>query len=111
MYVLFIIVLGSDLHESGGFTNVPLLMSLTSLIQLRYIEIDHYSLHVTTVCRTLQSTCSTIKTISICMYYEESSATIEETLCVQVRNATVLKTLITPTPNTTHTNPQVCGGF
>ncbi len=35
----------------------------------------------------------------------------EETLCVQARNATALKTLITPTPNTTHTNPQVRGGF
>ncbi|KAK0215317.1 hypothetical protein EDD85DRAFT_962689 [Armillaria nabsnona] len=35
----------------------------------------------------------------------------EETLCMQARNATALKTLITPTPNTTHTNPQVCGGF
>ncbi len=37
--------------------------------------------------------------------------TVEETLCTQARNATVLKTLITPTPNTTHTNPQVHGGF
>ncbi len=35
----------------------------------------------------------------------------EETLHVQARNATVSKTLITPTPNTTHTNPQVHGGF
>ncbi len=35
----------------------------------------------------------------------------EETLCAQARNATASKTLITPTPNTTHTNPQVCGGF
>lgn len=51
-------------------------MSLASLIQLRYVEIDCYSSHVPTVCRTLQSTCSTIKTISICVYYEESSATV-----------------------------------
>ncbi len=36
---------------------------------------------------------------------------VEETLCAQARNATASKTLITPTPNTTHTNPQVCGGF
>ncbi|KAK0224927.1 hypothetical protein EDD85DRAFT_959211 [Armillaria nabsnona] len=36
---------------------------------------------------------------------------IEETLCAQARNATASKTLITPTPNTTHTNPQVRGGF
>ncbi len=35
----------------------------------------------------------------------------EETLCAQARNATASKTLITPTPNTTHTNPQVRGGF
>ncbi len=37
--------------------------------------------------------------------------TAEETLCAQARNATASKTLITPTPNTTHTNPQVRGGF
>ncbi len=37
--------------------------------------------------------------------------TIEETLCTQARNATASKTLITPTPNTTHTNPQVRRGF
>ncbi|PBK62340.1 hypothetical protein ARMSODRAFT_980802 [Armillaria solidipes] len=37
--------------------------------------------------------------------------TVEETLCAQARNATASKTLITPTPNTTHTNPQVRGGF
>ncbi|SJL15735.1 uncharacterized protein ARMOST_19240 [Armillaria ostoyae] len=37
--------------------------------------------------------------------------TVEETLCAQARNATALKTLITPTLNTTHTNPQVRGGF
>ncbi|PBK62505.1 hypothetical protein ARMSODRAFT_980573 [Armillaria solidipes] len=36
---------------------------------------------------------------------------IEETLCMQARNATVSKTLITPTPNTTHTDPQVLGGI
>ncbi len=35
----------------------------------------------------------------------------EETLCAQARNATASKTLITPTHNTTHTNPQVHGGF
>ncbi len=35
----------------------------------------------------------------------------EETLCAQARNATASKTLITPIPNTTHTNPQVHGGF
>ncbi len=35
----------------------------------------------------------------------------EETLCAQARNATASKTLITPTPNTAHTNPQVRGGF
>ncbi len=34
----------------------------------------------------------------------------EETLCAQARNATVSKTLITPTPNTTHTNPQSSWG-
>ncbi|SJL16817.1 uncharacterized protein ARMOST_20346 [Armillaria ostoyae] len=31
--------------------------------------------------------------------------------CAYARNATESKTLITPTPNTTHTNPQVRGGF
>ncbi len=40
-----------------------------------------------------------------------NNAQVEETLCVQARNATALKTLITPTPNTTHTNPQVCWGI
>ncbi len=35
----------------------------------------------------------------------------EETLCAQARNATASKTLITLTPNTTRTNPQVRGGF
>ncbi len=34
----------------------------------------------------------------------------EETLCAQARNATASKTLITPTPNTTHTNPQSSWG-
>ncbi len=32
-------------------------------------------------------------------------------LCAQARNGTELKTLITPTPNTTHTNPQVHWGI
>ncbi|KAK0227416.1 hypothetical protein EDD85DRAFT_958031 [Armillaria nabsnona] len=41
----------------------------------------------------------------------EESIDGEETLCMQARNATASKTLITPTPNTTHTNPQVHGGF
>ncbi|KAK0435975.1 hypothetical protein EV421DRAFT_1982180 [Armillaria borealis] len=36
---------------------------------------------------------------------------VEETLCAQARNATASKTPITLTPNTTHTNPQVRGGF
>ncbi len=35
---------------------------------------------------------------------------VEETLCMQARNATASKTLITPTPNTTHTNPQSSWG-
>ncbi len=34
----------------------------------------------------------------------------EETLCAQARNATALKTLITLTSNTTHTNPQSSRG-
>ncbi len=41
----------------------------------------------------------------------DSHIPVEETLCAQARNATASKTLITPTPNTTHTNPQVRGGF
>ncbi|KAK0449348.1 hypothetical protein EV421DRAFT_1996187 [Armillaria borealis] len=36
---------------------------------------------------------------------------VEETLCMQARNATASKTLITPTPNTTHTNPQSSWGI
>ncbi|KAK0433766.1 hypothetical protein EV421DRAFT_1741317 [Armillaria borealis] len=40
----------------------------------------------------------------------EGSHNSEETPCAQARNATVLKTLITPTPNTTHTNPQSSWG-
>ncbi len=39
-----------------------------------------------------------------------SQSHAEETLCMQARNATVSKTLITPTPNTTHTNPQSSWG-
>ncbi len=35
---------------------------------------------------------------------------VEETQCAQARNATASKTLITPTPNTTHTNPQSSWG-
>ncbi len=35
---------------------------------------------------------------------------VEETLCAQARNATASKTLITPTSNTTHTNPQSSWG-
>ncbi len=39
-----------------------------------------------------------------------SFKSVEETLCAQARNATASKTLITPTPNTTHTNPQSSWG-
>ncbi len=35
---------------------------------------------------------------------------VEVTLCMQARNATASMTLITPTPNTTHTNPQSSWG-
>ncbi len=43
--------------------------------------------------------------------YANKDGYVEETLCAQARNASASKTLITPTPNTTHTNPQVGGGF
>ncbi|KAK0432205.1 hypothetical protein EV421DRAFT_1742474 [Armillaria borealis] len=87
----------------------------------KFVEVMPNNVH-TSIARTSTAlqvfkTCTNAATQAAQQYQASLEETLticqdtEGTLCAQARNATASKTLITPTPNTTHTNPQVHGGF